>query len=98
MIWSILSVLVCAALIVKLMFFTDQLRRQSNLFYRLVIFASAVYAFDHILMQVYSPHQISPWKTLLHLGLFLGALWIRPEHLDPTYHSTRKTTTNERHL
>lgn len=80
MIWSILSVLVCVSLVIKLIFFTDEQRRQAGLFYRIVIYMSAVYAFNHVITFLYEPHRVSPWVTILHLALFIGAFLIKPHH------------------
>ena len=82
MIWSVLSVLVCLALVVKLIFFTDEHRRQSRFFYRVVLLLSAVYAFKQIVNFLYQPlDPVSPWVTILHLVLFLGAFFLKPHHL-----------------
>lgn len=79
MIWTILSVLVCLALAIKLVFFTDHLRCHSRLFYRAVLFLAAVYAFHQVLNFLYVPgYQVSPITAILHMALFIGAFFINP--------------------
>ena len=82
MIWTVLSVVVCLALVVKLVFFTDQVRCHSRLFYRAVLLMSAVYAFHQVLMAIYNPgREVSPITTIIHLLMFVGAFVLKPEHL-----------------
>ena len=79
MIWTALSVLVCLALAVKLVFFTDDVRCHSRFFYRAVLLAAAVYAFHQVLNFLYTPgYQVSPWVALFHMALFVGAFFIKP--------------------
>lgn len=82
MIWVILSALVCLALIVKLLFFTDIHRHESKWFYRVILFLTALYAGRHVVNALYTPdYEVSVWRVCLHLSLFVGAFFIKPHHL-----------------
>lgn len=82
MIWTILSVLMCLALTVKLVFFTDNHRSSSRPFYRFVLFLSAVYAAKQVIWGIYYPEQpTNPVVFILHAAMFVGALVIKPCHL-----------------
>jgi hypothetical protein len=82
MIWTTLSVLMCLALAIKLVFFTDQHRAESRFFYRLILFFSAVYAGKQVIWFVYYPEQpTNPVIFVLHAAMFIGALIIKPCHL-----------------
>ena len=82
MIWTILSVLVCAALVIKLTFFTEEGRIHSRLFYRVMLFLASVYAFYQVVMFLYYPERyISPVVAIFHIVMFIGAFLIKPEHL-----------------
>ena len=79
MLWTILSVLMCTALAIKLIFFTDQHRQASRFFYRAVLFASAVYAGKQVIWGIYYPDQpTNPVIFILHAAMFIGALVIKP--------------------
>lgn len=79
MIWTALSVLVCLALAIKLVFFSYDVRCQSRLFYRAVLLVAAVYAFHQVVNFLYTPgYQVSPWEALFHMALFIGAFFIKP--------------------
>lgn len=78
---TLLSILVCVALFVKLTFFTDLDRRNSRLFYRLVLFATAIYTAYQIVYGLYGLEQPSPWRVLLHLAMFVGAFFLKAHHL-----------------
>lgn len=81
MFWTILSVLVCIGLIVKVIFFSDDERSQSNLFYRVALFFVAIYAFSQVIGVLYHPDlQSSPISALIHLAMFVAAFWLRAEH------------------
>ena len=104
MIWTILSVLVCLALVIKLVFFTDHLRSHSRFFYRVVLLLAAVYAFHQVLNFLYTPgYQVNPLTAILHTILFVGAFFITPCNLpgnrsrcnDPTFE--RRHTERQRH-
>lgn len=83
MIWTILSVAMCTALVVKLVFFTDQKRQDSRLFYRITVFFSAVYAGKQVIWYLYYPDSpIDPIIALFHIALFVGAFVVKPEYLE----------------
>lgn len=87
MIWTILSVLVCLALAIKLIFFTEKERLQSRPIYRVTLFLSAVYAFKQVVDFLYGPlAPTSPWVVMFHLALFVGAVFLKAHHL-PWNHS-----------
>lgn len=80
--WTILSVLVCFALAIKLMFFTDHQRSELRLMYRVTLFLSAVYAGKQVIWFFYYPNEhISPVMAILHLLLFLVVLFAQPKLL-----------------
>lgn len=79
---TVISVLVCLALTVKLVFFTDTHRCSSRWFYRTLLFLAAVYAGKQVIGFLYHPQQpTNPWLVLFHIGLFVGAFYVRPAHL-----------------
>lgn len=80
MIWTALSVIVCLALLVKLLFFTDQERCQAGVTYRVIVYLLAVYAFSQVVTFLYAPERVSPITTLLHLGMFVAAVMLKPKH------------------
>lgn len=85
MIWSILSIAMCTALVVKLVFFTDHLRQDSKLFYRITVFASAVYAGKQVIWYLYYPDEpVNPIIAVFHICLFVGAFLIKPHYLEWT--------------
>ena len=79
---SILSLLVCAVLAVKLMFFTDEHRKQSRWYYRVLLFVVTVYDANLIIEFVYVPDRaIGIWEFLFQVVLLIGAFVIKPEYL-----------------
>jgi hypothetical protein len=82
MIWTALSVLVCIALAVKLVFFSDHIRCRSRFFYRFMLLLSAVYAFQEVVCFIYTPgYEVSPATAIFHMALLVGAFFIKPENL-----------------
>lgn len=78
---TLLSIAVCIALFVKLTFFTDLDRRNSRLFYRVILFLTTVYTAYQIIYGLYGLEQPSPWRVVMHLAMFVGAFFLKPEHL-----------------
>lgn len=82
MITTVLSVLVCLALTIKLIFFTDQHREESRWVYRAILFVVAVYCGHVVIDFLYHPRvPTNPGWLVLHTGMLIGAFVIKPEYL-----------------
>lgn len=82
MFWSFLSMAFCAFLVARLVFWTNEHRRESLWHYRALLFLVTVYAASNVLDFIYNPFEpVSPWLALFHLALIYGAFIIKPQHL-----------------
>ena len=82
MLWTLLSVASCAGLVVRLLFWTDEHRRKSRWYYRLLLFVVTIYAASNVINFIYTPTALIPsWLALFHAVLFYGAFIIRPQYL-----------------
>ena len=82
MFWPLMSMALCAFLVARLVFWTDEHRRESRWYYRVLLFLVTVYAASQVLNFFYNPLEpVSPWKALFHLALVYGAFIIHPKHL-----------------
>lgn len=81
MTWSILSLVVCLALAVKLTFFSDFQRSNSRLMYRVPLFLVTIYAGSVVIDFLYHPVPTNPFRALFHLALLVGSFILQPHHL-----------------
>lgn len=80
--WAMLFVLTNTLLCIRLLFFSDYDRQASRWGYRLVLFLVVVYVGKEVISLIYAPvFHVSPIIALLHAGVLLGALFMRPEYL-----------------
>lgn len=82
MFWPLMSMALCAFLVVRLVFWTNEHRRESRWYYRVLLFLVTVYAANEVLHFLYNPLEpVSPWLALFHMALVYGAFIIKPQHL-----------------
>lgn len=82
MILTVLSVLLCLALAVKLVFFSDQHRGASRWLYRAVLFLVTVYCGHVVIDFLYHPQTpTNPVWVVVHSLMLIGAFILKPEHL-----------------
>lgn len=80
--WTVVSVLACGALIIKLLFFTDEHRAESRWIYRVLLYIITVYAASHLVTVLYDhDFVVHPTRVAMHLMLLVGAIFMRPEFL-----------------
>lgn len=81
MIWTLLSVLVCLALTIKLMFFTPD-RVETRWFHRVMLVLACWYAGAQVINFLFHPYeQTSPMMVLLHLSVFVASFVVKAHHL-----------------
>lgn len=99
MIWNLISVVMCALLVTKLLFWTDEHRRKSRWHYRVLLYLVTLYAGNVVVNFISQPLQsIPPWLALFHTSLLCGAFIVKPEHLPWNgYSKTSKTASRLRH-
>lgn len=79
---TMISMAMCAALTVRLMFFSDAHRQGSRWYWRVVLFLVTLYCAARVVDFLYYPEQpTSIWLVLLHTALLFGAFLIRPQYL-----------------
>lgn len=100
MFWSILSFVACLVLVTKLILWSDEHRRESRWYYRVLMFLVAVYLGNEVIQFFYEPLGTqSPWVSLFHLALLTGAFVIKPQYLpwNTPYDPANPASKNHRH-
>lgn len=91
--WTLLFAGANTLLCIRLLFFSDKDRQLSHWIYRVMLFLVAIYVGRQVIYIVFFPNEpVSAWAAIFHVGLFIGALFMRPEYLpgNCSYDTTKR--------
>jgi hypothetical protein len=77
MIWTVLPLLVCLALTVRLVFFMDEYRIWAPRWQRLLMFMGAVYAGKQVIWLAYYNLEFTPLATVFHVAVLAGTFQLK---------------------
>lgn len=81
MTWTVISLLACALLAIRLMFFMDRQRSRSRLIYRVPMFVVVLWMGYQLIEYAYHPVPIPSWRALSNVCLLIGSFFLQPHHL-----------------